>query len=95
MTSKKTQIVITDDTIISFYRENPQIDIVSMNHVFIDIIKKLSTNLNETLVNSVNTKILNTLTELSGSISTIKHDVSNLSRDMLTQMTNKLLENKT
>lgn len=94
MTTKKNQIVITDDTIISFYRENPQIDIVSMNHVFIDILKKLSTNLNETLVNSVNTKILNTLTELSGSISTIKHDVSNLSRDMLTQMTNKLLDNK-
>ena len=93
MTTKK-QIVITDETILSFYRENPKIDIVSMNHVFIDILKKLSTNLNETLVNSVNTKILNSLTELSTSITTIKHDVSNLSRDILAQMTNKLLENK-
>jgi hypothetical protein len=93
MTTKK-QIVITDETILSFYRENPKIDIVSMNHVFIDILKKLSTNLNETLVNSVNTKILNSLTELSTSITTIKHDVSNLSRDMLTQLTNKLIENK-
>ena len=94
MTTKKNQIVITDETILSFYRENPKIDIVSMNHVFIDILKKLSTNLNETLVNSVNTKILTSLTELSTSIATIKHDVSNLSRDILAQMTNKLLENK-
>jgi hypothetical protein len=94
MSITKKQIVITDESIISFYRENPKIDIVNMNHVFIDILKKLSTNLNETLVNSVNTKILNTLTELSGSVSVIKNDVSNLTRDILSQMTNKLIENK-
>ena len=94
MTTHKKQIVITDETVLAFYRENPNIDIVNMNLVFIDVLKKLSTNLNETLVNTVNTKILNTLSELSGSISTIKQELSIISRDILSQITSKLLDNK-
>ncbi len=72
-------IVIHDTTIISFYNENTNIDIVSINHIFIDILKKLSTNLNETLTNNINHKILTTLTELS-------KDVLNLKQDIATQL---------
>ena len=94
MSTLKKQLVITDETVLAFYRENPSIDITSINLVFIDVLKKLSTNLTETLANTVNTKILNTLTQLSGSISDIKHELSNISRDMISQINTKLHENK-
>lgn len=69
-------IIINDTTIIAFYNENPNIDIVSINHIFIDILKKLSTNLNETLTNNINHKILSTLTDLSKDISSLKQDIT-------------------
>lgn len=58
------QFHVKDQTIIAFYKENPNLDFLTMNHIFIDILKKLSTNLNETLTNNINAKILSTLTEL-------------------------------
>jgi hypothetical protein len=69
-------IIINDSTIISFYNENTNIDIVSINHIFIDILKKLSTNLNETLTNNINHKILSTLSDLSKDILSLKQDVA-------------------
>lgn len=69
-------IVINDKTIIAFYNDNPNLNIVDINLIFIDILKKLSTNLNETLTNTVNHKILSTLTELTKDIYNIKQDVS-------------------
>ena len=69
-------IIINDPIIISFYNENTNIDIVSINHIFIDILKKLSTNLNETLTNNINHKLLSTLTDLSKDILNLKQDVS-------------------
>ncbi len=70
------QLVIQDQTIIAFYKENPNLDFVTMNHIFIDILKKISTNLNETLTNSINQKILSMLTDLSKDISGFKMDIS-------------------
>lgn len=40
MSSK--QIIITDPVIIAYYEDNNNIDIVTMNHIFIDILKTLS-----------------------------------------------------
>jgi hypothetical protein len=55
MTSNKSeQIVVKDQTIIAFYKDNPNLNFVTMNHIFIDILKKLSTNLNETITNNIN-----------------------------------------
>lgn len=34
-------ITITDPTILSYYQENPEIDIVTMNNIFIDILRKM------------------------------------------------------
>jgi hypothetical protein len=94
MSLLKKQIIITDESILAFYRENPNIDIININHVFIDILKKLSTNLTDTLANSVNAKIFSTLNELSANITTIKSDVSKLSMDLVTNITVKLHETK-
>ena len=46
-------IVIKDELIISFYRDNPTLNIITMNHILIDILKKLSVNLSETINNTV------------------------------------------
>ena len=76
MDIKKTdQIVVKDQTIIAFYKENPNLNFVTMNHIFIDILKKLSTNLNETITNNINHKILSTLTDLSKDIMGFKQDI--------------------
>ena len=34
-------ITITDPRILSYYNENPEIDIVTMNNIFIDILRKI------------------------------------------------------
>jgi len=74
MEKNSEQIVIKDQTIISFYKDHPNLDFITMNHIFIDILKKLSLNLNETITNSINHKILSTLNELSKDINVIKQD---------------------
>lgn len=69
-------IIINDESIISFYNDNPNIDIVNINHIFIDILKTLSTNLNEKLTNNINNKILSALTDISKDILSLKQDLS-------------------
>lgn len=72
----ESEIIIKDKTIIAFYNDNPNLNIIDMNLIFINILKKLSTNLNETLTNTINHKILSTLTDLSKDIFNFKQDVS-------------------
>jgi len=93
-TSKQNQIVVKDETILAFYKSNPSLDFITMNHIFIDILKKLSTNLTETLSNSVNTKILSTLTEMSASLSNIKQDVSKINTEIINTITLRIHESK-
>jgi len=71
-----TPIIVTDQAILSFYKENPNLDFITINHVFIDILKKLSTNLNETINNNINGKILSTLTDLTKEIVCLKQDMT-------------------
>ncbi len=71
----KEQIIIDDPVIISYYRENPHLDIVIMNHIFIDILKSLSTNLLTTTNNTINQKIFNLVNELNSNINIVKTDV--------------------
>jgi len=75
------QIIIDDKTIVAFYNDNPNLNIVDINLIFIDILKKLSTNLNDTLTNTINQKILSTLTEISKDISLLKQDISSKLND--------------
>jgi hypothetical protein len=75
METKKTKFAV-DQTIVAFYNENPNLNFITMNHILIDILKKLSTNLNETITNNINHKILETLTELSKDLVGIKQDIA-------------------
>ena len=75
MIANQNQIIITDDTILSYYRENSHIDIVSMNHILIDILKNLSSDLTKTLNTTVNSKILSVVSNIEQNISLMKSDI--------------------
>ena len=81
MEFKDTYIKITDDTILAFYRENINLDFVAMNHIFIDILKSLSSNLSNTINSTINSKVLSMVTDIHSNINTnlntIKTDVIN------------------
>ena len=68
-------LLIDDVDIIKFYNENPHLDIVTMNHIFIDIIKQLSTNLTTTMENTINSQILTVVKELKGEIYKLNNDM--------------------
>jgi hypothetical protein len=72
-------ITITNEKVLSFYKENPSIDIIAINLVFIDILKQLSTNLSETIGNTVTTQILNI-------VSDIKTDIQHLGTSTTLQL---------
>ena len=75
MTTQKESITITDEVIVSYYRENPNIDIVTMNHIFIDILKSLSSNLSTTINSTVNSKILSIVSDIDKNITLMKSDI--------------------
>jgi hypothetical protein len=79
MNSIENSITITDEAIISFYKQNPNLDIVTMNHVFIEILKSLSSNLSETLNTSIHSNILSLVSEihsnLNSNLNSIKSDI--------------------
>jgi ACT domain-containing protein len=77
MEAQPDSIIVTDHLILSFYRENPTLDFVTMNHIFINILKGLSTNLTETTNNTINAKILSVVNEMKENITTIRTDVIN------------------
>ena len=67
-------ITITDATIVSYYKENATIDIITMNHILIDILRKLSSNLSETINTSMNGRILSVVSNIEKNITTLKTD---------------------
>ena len=69
-------ITITDTTIISFYKENPHLDINHINHIFIDILKQLSTNLSSKIDDTITSQILSIVSELKGELYKMNSDVS-------------------
>jgi hypothetical protein len=83
MDTNQNQIIITDETIISFYRENTHIDIISMNHILIDILKNLSSDLTKTLTTTINSKILSVVSNIDKNITDIDKNISLLKSDIL------------
>ena len=65
-------IIITDETILSYYRDNSNLDIVTMNHIFINILKSLSSNLSETVNSTINSKILSMVSDIHSNLNAIK-----------------------
>lgn len=70
-------ITIKDIAIITFYKENPNLDIVTINRIFIDILKKLSSNLSSTINNSISSQILSTVNDIKGELYKFNSDITN------------------
>jgi len=75
MEVKENYIKITDETILGFYRENNNLDFVAMNHIFIDILKSLSSNLSNTINSTINSKVLSMVTDIHTNLNTTKSDI--------------------
>jgi len=69
-------ITITDNKIIAFYKENPHLDVENINHIFIDILKQLSTNLSSKIDNTLTSQILSIVKDLKGEIYKINNEIS-------------------
>jgi len=101
----KKSVTITDETILSYYRENPHLDIVAMNLMFIDILKNLSTNLSATINSTINSKILSIVSDIDKNVSSFRSDIiTNFNEklnqtkkeyveDLKTQLTTNILSN--
>jgi len=76
-------IKITDETIISYYKGNPALHFVTMNHIFIDILKNLSTNLTDTVNTTINTNILSMVTDIHSNLNNIKGDLNAIKTDII------------
>ena len=72
---------ITDKTVIAFYKENPHLDINNINHIFIDILKQLSTNLSSKIDNTMTSQILSIVSELKGELYKFNFDISSKLND--------------
>jgi len=70
MQEQDDSIIVNDSTIISFYKSNPNLDFISMNHIFIDILKSLSTNLSSTITSTINSKILTLVNDIHSNLKT-------------------------
>ncbi len=88
-------ITISDATILDFYQKNPHIDIVSMNLLFIDILKKLGSDLSKSVSDSK-------LAELEGIVKSMKEGFPNEIKSLLNSSSmenvdkvNSLLERNT
>lgn len=69
------QIIINDPTIIAYYNNNPDIDIVTMNHIFIDILKNLSNNLSTTINSTIMSNILSVVKEIKGDMTNMNSNI--------------------
>jgi len=61
-------LTITDKTVVAFYNDNPHLDVNNINHIFIDILKQLSTNLSTKIDNTMTSQILSIVTDLKGEL---------------------------
>ena len=75
MEFKDKYIKITDETIISFYKENASLDFVAMNHIFINILNSLSTNLSENVNTTMTSKIFSLVNDIHSNLNVIKSDI--------------------
>lgn len=69
-----TTITITDAKIVSYYNQNKHIDMINMTHIFIDILQKLSSNISETMNETINARILSAVSSIEKNISIMKTD---------------------
>ena len=69
-------ITITNENILLFYKENPSIDIVNINLVFIDILKQLSSNLSTTIGNTLTSQIYTIVSDIKTDVQKLRSSIT-------------------
>jgi hypothetical protein len=91
------EIIINNTEIISFYQQHPNINIESVNMFFIDIIKKLSTNLSSTMNDNNISKLLSIVTDMNTTLSkfdiTFTLKIMDLKKDYMEELKSMLNNN--
>ena len=88
------EIIVRDETIISFYEENRNLNFITMNHILIDILKKLSVNISETVNNTMNERIYDTLNHLTKEFAIFKNEVNQNNTNQFNALIDKLNQTK-
>jgi len=66
--SENYAITIKNKRIFDFVKNNPDIDLETLNLLMIDFIEKINTNMNKTLINTINKEILNSVKQLESKL---------------------------
>ena len=69
-------IKISDKKIVEFYKSHPELNVVTMNLIFIDIIEKLSSNLHTSVENTVSQQILGLVSDMRSEIKQLNTGLS-------------------
>jgi len=94
-------ITINNKRIFDFIKNNPSIDLETLNLLMIDFIEKINTDMNKTLVNTINKEILNSVKQLenklqdanSNYVENIKNTIQLNSNKETEKITNLLSKN--
>lgn len=85
-------ISLSHPAILTFYQENPHLDVTAMNLILIDILKTLSSNLSNTIHNTVNTQILSIVANIDKNMSTMKSELMAQFNERLGQTKKEYME---
>ena len=76
-------ITISDNKILTFYKNNPHLNIVTMNHIFIDILQKLSSDMSKTIHDATTSEILSVMKNIQNDINLSKKEYTENVKTML------------
>jgi hypothetical protein len=94
MEQKDNMLIVKDEKILAFYKDNPNLNFVTMNHILIDILKKLSVNLTETMNNTLTTNIFDTLNHLVKDFSSFKNEYNTNATQQISIFVDKINQTK-
>jgi len=75
-------LIINNERICRFYKENPHIHFESVNLIFIDLFDKLLTDMNSTMNASINSQILTNVNDLCSSMDFLKNSIDSHNTDL-------------
>jgi hypothetical protein len=81
-----SSLQITDSEVIAFYAQHPALEINTMNRILVDILRKLSINIADTITESTNHKILSGLTDLTSNFQSFQQNYNRVNSDFLLKM---------
>ncbi len=94
-TTERSQLIISNKKIISFFSERPNLDVEQTILSFIDIMQRLSESLNGSIDNSLITSILQRMQNIESNLETVSKDFSLKLNESRTEFIDQLKLNLT